>query len=83
MRTIRFDGLDVEVIDAETPTERSIEFSYVNDAGKQVRFAVAIPDDSGWSAARFMIDPQGGDVSAAVAAEAIQVAREMVERDQG
>ena len=81
MGPIKFGNLDIEVVDAEGSTERSIEFGYINDSGERVSVAVVVPDDGDWSSAVFCIDPQGGDVSAAVAARVIEVARQIIEAD--
>ena len=81
IRTVRFGDSEVEVVDFEdvTVAERVIEFRCRNDPKISSFAAVVIPDGGDWSAALLGVDPRVGDISAALMARLIEVARELIE----
>ncbi|MEY9211653.1 hypothetical protein NI17_009360 [Thermobifida halotolerans] len=81
MRTLRLGEYEIEVVDFEdvTAAERVIEFRFSGDRKSSSFAAVVVPEGGGWSSAVLSIDPQFGDVPAALMAVLMEVAREMIE----
>lgn len=77
---VQFGDSEIEVVDFEgvVAGERVIEFRF-RDSPKISSFAaVVVPDGADWSSALLSIDPQSGDVSAALMVSLIEVARNLV-----
>ncbi|NYI07410.1 hypothetical protein [Allostreptomyces psammosilenae] len=81
MRTVKFGEHEIEVVDFEdvTAAERVIEFRFGGDRTSNSFAAVVVPEGGGWPSAVLSIDPQFGDVPAALMVALMEVAREMIE----
>jgi len=84
MRTVRFGDSEIEVVDFSdvSAAERVIEFRYRNDPKMSAFAAVVVPDGGDWPSALLSVNPQVGDVPAALIALIVETAREMVEARQ-
>ncbi|MFE7128291.1 hypothetical protein [Streptomyces sp. NPDC057617] len=79
---MKFGTAEIEVTDFGDVTvgERVLEFRYRGGAQAQRAFAaVVVPDGGAWAQASLSIDPQVGDVPAALMAKLIEMARVLVE----
>jgi hypothetical protein len=81
VRTVKFGDSEIEVVDFYDvlAAERVIEFRYRNDQEIPAFAAVVVPDGGSWPSALLSIDPQVGDVSVALTARLLEVAREIIE----
>ncbi|WP_034274674.1 hypothetical protein [Haloechinothrix halophila] len=81
MEAVTFGDVEIDVVDFDdvVAAERVIEFRYRNDPTSSSFAAIVVPDGGDWSSALLSVDPQSGDVSAALMADLIGFARELVE----
>jgi hypothetical protein len=83
MRTVSFGDSEIEVVDFEDVVagERVIEFRFHNGPEVSSFAAVVVPHGGDWGSALLSIDPQSGEVSAALIASLIEVARQLIETE--